>query len=70
MVLLTILHQYIGAANIKKICEIGLLVLPVCISLPIFCEIGSFLLIYWCYWLTNLKSVTVVFGIGSVLACY
>ncbi len=31
----TIWHQYISAANIKKIREIGLLVLPVCISLPI-----------------------------------
>ncbi len=35
MVLFTILHQYIGAAKIKKIREIGLLVLPVCISVPI-----------------------------------
>jgi hypothetical protein len=31
----TILHQYISAANIKKVCEIGLLVPQVCISLPI-----------------------------------
>ncbi len=31
----TILHQYISAANIKKVFEMGLLVLPVCISLPI-----------------------------------
>jgi hypothetical protein len=35
MVLPTILHHYIGAANNKKILLIGLLVLPVCISLPI-----------------------------------
>jgi hypothetical protein len=35
MVLLNILHQYMGAANKKKIREIGLLVLLVYVSLPI-----------------------------------
>jgi hypothetical protein len=30
-----ILHQYISAANFKKICETGLLVPQVCNSLPI-----------------------------------
>jgi hypothetical protein len=31
MVLLTILHQYTGAANMKNLREIGLFVLPVCV---------------------------------------
>jgi hypothetical protein len=50
IVLLTTLHQYIGGANIKKICEIGLLVLPLCNSLPSG-GTGRFPPIYWCNWL-------------------
>ncbi len=43
MVLLAILH---GDANIKKIHDIGLLLLPVCISLPMR-GTGSFPPIHW-----------------------
>ncbi len=43
------MHQYISAANIKKVCEIGLLVRPFCIYLPIG-GTGSFSTIYWCNW--------------------
>jgi hypothetical protein len=52
MVLLTILHQCIGAAYIKKIREKGLLMLPVCSLLPIG-GTGSFPLMHWCNWHCN-----------------
>ncbi len=47
--MLTILHQYIGAANIKKIREIWFLLLPVCNSLPIG-RTDMFPPIYWWNW--------------------
>jgi hypothetical protein len=50
MVLLTLAPIYcIGDVNIKKISEIALLVLSVCISFPIS-GTGSFPPIYWCNW--------------------